>query len=101
MTKIEILEEFTFGDVSIVAERVVGGRDIYRLRVERVVCDEVGPVARNRHLFETNITDLERLAADLGRAGVRMSCWLQEYAKVRHRKEKPKARSILGLRLGK
>jgi len=98
--KTEILQAFTFGDVSVVAERVVGRRDIYRLRVERVAWDDEGPVTRHRHLFETKVGELERLSADLSRAAIRMNHWLQEYARVRHGQERPETKSALGLRLG-
>ena len=96
----EILEEFTFGDVTVVAERVVDRKNLYRLRFERILNDEVGPVGRMRHLFESDVVELEQLCGDVSRAALRMSGWLQEYASVRHRREKPKAKSALGLRLG-
>ena len=47
-----------------------------------------------------DVVELEQLCGDVSRAALRMSGWLQEYASVRHRREKPKAKSALGLRLG-
>ena len=95
--KHNVLSTFTFGDARLCVEKVGASR--YRLRVERVVHDEIGPVRCDRHVFDADVVELEKLTADLARSSIRMNHWLQEYARVVHRREEPETKSALGLRL--